>query len=82
MCKCTGLFLQIANFSFMGAMSFCFHHIYVSDVSQKKLVLKDVLIKKLYEALCFFSYAHVKFADFIFELKKNLIDVGNHNINT
>ena len=38
--------------------------------------------KKLYEALCFFSYAHVKFADLIFELKKNLIDVGNHNINT
>ena len=46
MCKCTGLFLQIANFSFMGAMSFCFHHIHISDVSQKKLVLKDVLIGK------------------------------------
>lgn len=62
----------------MGAMSFCFYHIDVSDVSQKKLVLKDVLIGKNCMKL-FASFppnAHVKFADLIFKFeKKNLIDV-------
>lgn len=66
-------------------MSFCFYHIDVSDVSQKKLVLKDVLIGKNCMKL-FASFppnAHVKFADLIFKFeKKNLIDVENHNINT
>ena len=73
MCKCTDLFLQITNFSFMGAMSFCFYHIYVSDASQKKLVLKEVLIGKNCMKL-FASFppnAHVKFADLILKLKKN-----------
>ena len=62
----------------MGAMSFCFYHIYVSDASQKKLVLKEVLIGKNCMKL-FASFppnAHVKFADLILKLKKNSLMQG------